>query len=66
MKQFMLGALKKVSDFLLVISILSALAGLVITMIPELIETFGLNLNPRKFSLDNRFISRYWYIRWGC
>lgn len=50
MKQFIIGALKKVSDILLIISILSALGGLVITMIPELIETFGLNLTQENLA----------------
>ena len=50
MKQFIIGALKKVADFLLVISLLSGVAGLVITMIPELIETFGLNLTQENLA----------------
>jgi hypothetical protein len=50
MKEFIIGSLKKVADFLLMVSILSAVGGLVLTMIPELIETFGLNLTQENMA----------------
>jgi golgin subfamily B member 1 len=44
MKEFILGAIKRIANILLVISIVSAASSLVLTMIPELVEELGLNL----------------------
>jgi hypothetical protein len=44
MKEFILGAIKRIANILLVISIISAASSLVLTMIPELVEELGLNL----------------------
>jgi hypothetical protein len=50
MKAQILSLIKKVADFLLLVSILTGIGGLVLTMIPELIETFGLNLTQENMA----------------
>jgi hypothetical protein len=44
MKEFILGAIKKIANILLVISIISAASSLILTLIPELVDSIGLNM----------------------
>lgn len=48
MKEFILGAIRKIANVLLVVSIISAVSGLALTFIPELVETIGLELSQEQ------------------
>lgn len=50
MKEFIINLVKKISNVLLVVSILAAVAGLTLSFLPEIVETLGINISQENLA----------------